>query len=240
MHLQAAAPEYQYIYVIGAALLFIIILISAGVFIGLKIRNKYTSLFRVSLSRLSPEYMTFYRRLYASCIYKGYRVYFTYAAAENSFHVILPGKKHITIIMRVKIPGTTGIKIHMAVFPDEKSGSIHKLLGWSSPEPCFFIAKSSGADNTGTLEIFHRLSASSKSAMKNIAEKSGSCGISPDWESVMIGKENSLLLAGGDESVRDLLDFQAKTAFDTSPDAIIDTLDMVIETVKLVSADLGR
>lgn len=240
MHFQAAAPASQYIPVIGAALLFIILLISAGIFTGLKIRNRYTSLFRTALSRISPEYMTFYNRLYAVCMYSGYRVYFTYAAAENSFHVMLPGKKHITIIMRVKIPGTSGIKIHMAVFPDGKSGSMHKLLGWSSPEPCFLVAKSGSRDNSGTLEIFHRLSGSTKSVMKNIADKYGSCGISPDWESVMIGKDNSLRLAGGDDSVRELLDFQARTAFDTSPDAMIAILDEITDAAALISADLKR
>jgi len=224
----------------GAVLFFIIVLVSMGIFVGLKINKRYESEFKLALHNLNPEYMKFYRRLYASCTCNGFRIYFSYAALEKSFPVILPGRYSISIIIRTKIPGTENVKLHLAVFHEDKNKTVRKAAAWSNPEPDFYTGKISGQSAVESVEVFNRLSQSTKNVLKTFAEKCGSCAITPDWETVIIGAENSLRLAGGDKTVLQQLDFQIIASINISGGEIMLLLDEITAAVKLISGDLGK
>ena len=229
----------KYITITGAVLILVVILFYTVIHTGLKIRDGYISQFKTALSDVDAEYLNFCNRQYAGCIYKGIRIYFSFAALEKSLPVILPGEGSISIIIRAKIPGSSGTKFHLAVLPRDMSGVLRKISGWLNPEPGFFTGKVKGQEELEAAEVFQKLSSSSKNSLLLFASHNGNCAITPDWESVVIGKENSLQLAGGDREIQEQLDFQSTVPLNSSPAELILLLDEITEVVKSIARDLA-
>ncbi len=226
-----------YIPIVLVLTIIIIIPVSIGMAIGNSIRKKTDASFRKTLDPLFPRYMTFYGRFYAAAEYKGCSISFTTAAKSSYRYELTPVRRYSMILVRVKIPSTAGIKLHLAVV-HHGNGAVRKMLGWTTPEDGFFIAGIKNQTEAESLSLFMRLSASTKAGMKNLAEQCGSCGVTPDWESVMIGKENSLKLHGGDHAVIEQLDFQSWIQADITETELIARMDEIVKTVKLISCDL--
>lgn len=216
-------------------------LFASGMFIGSSVKKRHDRAFRDALTGLELEYASFYNMLYGFGIYRGLYISFKYSrVAKSDFVPMLPGSSSLMILCRVKVPGTEGRSLHLAVLPAGTAGSLRKLAGWLNPEPdvYFHAVRGQSTEETGTL--FSLLSRGALEGMKRLAGHTASCAVSPDWESVMIGRDNALTLVKGDIQALSQLDLQVKIPLGISGNDLSAMLDEMAGAANLITRDLGR
>ena len=235
-------PEivYSNFHIIAGLLIAACFFTSIVLSIGMRMKTRFDNNFRVFLDGLNLTYTSFYNIVYAYGIYKGLHVSFKYGRImKGDLAPDMPGLSRVAILCRFKIPGTEQLKIHLAVFAEKRSHAVRKALGWDNPETGFYVSKKTLREGEDVLNQYRRLSSDTRDRLRSIAARADSLAISPDWESVMIGRKNSLQLVGGDEAFLSLLDFQVKMSPGLSPGERDSFLDEVVDAVAMVSHDLG-
>lgn len=208
---------------------------------GRKRSTQYEEGFRSTLASLKLEYVYAHKLLHAVGSFEGFHLCFKYGLITLNDWAPLPGVfGKIAVLCRFKIPGTENISLHCTILPGNRSTKLRSSLGWQNPEPGFYVAKSKSQSNQDALLQFKKLSSETKEALKAVtAVFGGSCGIAPDWETVMVGKEDALRLAGNDPAVLAQLDFQVKIPYLTKPKKINNFLKTAGKAVALLSRDLA-
>ena len=210
---------------------------------GKKLTLKYEEGFRKTLSILPLEYLYVRKRLYALGVFAGYQLCFKYGMiTANDWAPPIPGIfGGMAVECRFKIPATENIVLHFSMFPDNRSPELRSILGWQNPEPGCYVAKRASQDEQEALHQFQRLSEETKAALRALTSVfGGSCGVAPDWETVMVGKGEALRLAGNNPAVLAQLDFQVKIPFMTSAENLHSYLQSASRAVALLSRDLSK
>ncbi|MCU0848630.1 MAG: hypothetical protein MUD12_12155 [Spirochaetes bacterium] len=217
----------------------IAVLIAIGAVIGRSIKKKHDLAFREVLAGLGLEYGSFYNILYAYGKYRGLYVGFKYSRiTKNDLAPLLPGDSTLVILCRVKLPGTENRRLHLAVFPADRGRAVRNILGWTNPEPGVYLARVKDQSETDARMTFSRISRTTLEKMKGLAESTGSCAVSTDWETVMIGKKNALKLLGGDEQALSRLDFQVKIPLKATREEMKAFLDEMTDIAAELAGDL--
>ncbi len=210
-----------------------------GFLIGRKIKNKYDNRFRAFLEGLDVVFTSYYNTLYAYGTFQGLHVSFKYGRiTENDLAPDMPDISRSTILCRFKIPETGNTQIHLAVIAESRNRAIRKALGWENPEHGFYLSKKMLNPPTNGMVVFRKLSAYTREKLRSIAARTGSVSITPDWETIMIGRENALVIVGGDEVLLSLLDLQAKLSTDLSTGERDLFLGELRDAVTMISRDL--
>ena len=215
------------------------VFIAIGAAIGRSIKKKHDAAFREILAGLGLEYGSFYNILYAFGKYRGLYVSFKYSRiTKRDLAPLLPGDGTLVILCRFKLPGTEGRRLHLAVFPGDRGRAVRNILGWINPEPGVYLARVKDQSEADARATFSRISRSAMVKMKGLADGTGSCGISTDWETIMIGKGNALKLLGGDERALSQLDFQVKIPLKATRVEMNAFLDEMTEVAGELAVDL--
>ncbi|MBP7735307.1 MAG: hypothetical protein KA369_04970 [Spirochaetes bacterium] len=217
------------------------VLVAIGFTIGSSIKKKHDSSFRETLGGLDLEFASFYNILYAFGMHRDLPISFKYSrVAKSDFAPMLPGASSLMVLCRVKVPETENLKLHLAVFPGNRSGAARSLLGWLNPGPGLYLHTVKDQSEEEARSIFSRLSIGTLDKMKKLADRAASCGVSTDWETVMIGRDNALKLLGGDEKALSCLDLQVKIPLGTTREGLVPFLDEIAEAALSISKDLRR
>ncbi len=210
-----------------------------GFLIGRKIKKKYDNRFRAFLKGLDVVFTSYYNILYAYGTFQGLHVCFKYGRiAENDLEPDMPGMSRSTILCRFKIPGTGDTQIHLAVFSENRNRAIRKALAWENPEHGFYLSKIMLDSPTNGMVVFRKLSAYTREKLRSIAARTGSVSITPDWETIMIGRKNALDIVDGDEVILSLLDLQAKLSTDLTTGERDLFLGELRDAVTMITRDL--
>lgn len=219
----------------------IALLAGIGLIIGRSLNKKSEASFRELLGGLDLAYASFYRIPYAYGKYRGLSISFKYGRImKHDLAPLLPGTSTLAVFCRVKVPGTENRKLHLAVFPGDRGREVRSALGWINPEPGVYLHASKDQSEEDARAVFIHLSRGTIEKMKRIAARTSSCAISADWETVMIGRKNSLILAGGDEGTLSQLDFQISIPASLTRSEITSLLDEMAETAGAISNDFCR
>lgn len=203
------------------------------------IKKEHMEDFKSFLSGLGLEYEEFHGRIYGYGRYKNHYISFKHLHdSKVSLSESIQDFYGSVVLCRVKIPDTKGLRLHLVVLTGRYS-NIRNSFGWINPELGFFIARSRGQSRRDTLNIFNKLSSGTKERMVEVADKyHGSCIVSADWETVMIGRNNALKLVSGNENALYMLDFQVRIPSSISCGSLIDYLDLAVDTVERLSREL--
>ncbi|MEN6391141.1 MAG: hypothetical protein ABFD04_12055 [Syntrophomonas sp.] len=197
---------------------------------------------RATLSSLDLEYLYINKKLlYAIGTFEGYQICFKYGMiSENDWTNVSGALSKMAIMARFKIPGTENTAFHCAVLPPELSSATRSMYSWQNPEPGFYVGRAKSQNDEKAMRQFERLSEDTKQALRALTSVfGGSCGISTDWETVTVGKDEALKLAGNDPLKLTQLDFQVKIPFMTGADELDSFLKSASKTAALLSRDLG-
>ena len=207
-----------------------------------KFTEKWDESFRHTLAGFELQYERFLRHLYAYGRLGDKYISFKYSLVTSTdWSPPVPGLANLAILCRIKVPRTEKCRLHLAVFPDDRSPAVRSLLGWIHPEPGFYVSKMRNQSEVEAMSFYNQLSFDTKARLVAVTQKyRSSCGTSTDWETVMIGRENALRLVDGNEEALSMLDFQAKIPFNTGSAELNGYLNLLFETVDFLSRDLFR
>lgn len=197
---------------------------------------------RATLGGMDLAYLCIDKKLlYAIGDFKGCQVCFKYGMITENDWANIPGAfSKMAIMARFKIPGTENTAFHCAVLPAERTSAIRSMYSWQNPESGFWVGRAKSQNDEKAMRQFERLGEDTKEALRALTSVfGGSCGISTDWETLMVGKNEALKLVGNDPVQLSQLDFQVKIPFMTGADKLEDFLKSTSEVVYLLSRDLG-
>lgn len=209
---------------------------------GRDLTKKFEEGMRATLASLDLEYLYVNEKLlYAIGIFDGYQVCFKYGMITENDWVNIPGVfSKMAVMGRFKIPGTENKLLHCAVLPANRRAVLRSMSSWKNPEPGFYVGRAKSQNDEKALRQFECLDEDTKEALRTVTSVfSGSCGITPDWETVMVGRDQALKLAGNDTAKLAQLDFQVKIPFMTGADDLHRFLKTASSTVALLGRDLG-
>jgi hypothetical protein len=230
--------------------LFITAAIILAVRKGLGVKKEHDGLLRGALQGLDLRYESFYRRLYAFGAWRGNPVNLHLAPVSES-GIYIPGGYRVMVLCAMKVPRTEGLRLHLAVLAAKAelaaraelagggSTLLRKSLGWSEPEPGFFLATRRGQSPEEALALFRKLTPATKSALLGLSRRYGSIAVAPDIAAINVGRQNAVTLAGGDPSAPDRLDLQVKLPADLPPGGIMGCLDEMESLAEALARDLG-
>lgn len=209
---------------------------------GTDLTRKLEQGMRATLSHLDMEYLyTDKKLLYAIGTFDGCPICFKYGMITENDWANIPGVfSKMAIMARFKIPGTENIAFHCAVLPAERTAAIRSMYSWKNPEPGFYVGRAKSQNDEKAMRQFERLGEDTKEGLKALTSVfGGSCAISTDWETLMVGKGEALKLAGNDPAILTQLDFQVKIPFMTGAEELDSFLKSAGKAVALLSRDLG-
>ena len=174
--------------------------------------KKWDAQFREKLKDFNFSYAKFYRRLYAFGKYNGIYTSLKYAflpKKDLAPHVFTKSKQCILVTM--KIPDTNGLKTRL-VFNFFMVQFLSKSVGWNKLEENVYFYEGRGLSKDAYYRINHDTKNKIFELMK---EYETTVTLLNDWETVLIGKKNSLTLLNQDEGGQSCLDLQAKLSFES-------------------------
>ncbi|MEN6347795.1 MAG: hypothetical protein ABFD08_00145 [Syntrophomonas sp.] len=209
---------------------------------GRTLTKKLEKSMRATLSSMDLEYLYVGEKLlYASGTFDGYQICFKHGMISENDWAIVPGiLGKMAVMGRFKIPGTENTALHCAVLPADRTSKIRSMHSWQNPESGFYVGRAKSQNDEKAMRQFARLGEDTKEALRALTSVfGGSCGISPDWETVTVGSDDALKLAGNDPVKLAQLDFQVKIPFMTGADELNNFLKEASKAVALLSRDLG-
>lgn len=209
---------------------------------GRNVTKKLEKGMRATLSGMDLEYLYVgEKRLYAIGTFDGCQVCFKHGMISENDWVSAPGVfGKMAVMGRFKIPGTENKALHCAVLPPDHTLKIRSMFSWQNPEPGFYVGRAKSQNDDKAMRQFARLGEDTQEALRAVTSVfGGSCGISPDWETVMLGHDDALKVAGNDPVKLTQLDFQVKIPFMTGADELNNFLKEASKAVALLSRDLG-
>lgn len=149
----------------------------------------------------------FYKRHYAFKKINGiHTVLKPTLSAQSDWMPAVPGVDQVWLVS-MKLPETQGLKIHLSFLNSERSSdTARQLTGWEKlDEHVYHHPKRSPDGKT----FFEKINPATRANIISFIEKyNTSASVITDWETVMIGKKNSLVLVGGDPHLQQCTDLQ--------------------------------
>lgn len=127
-------------------------------------------------------------------------------SAQSDWMPAVPGVDQVWLVS-MKLPGTQGLKIHLSFLNSARSSdTARQLTGWEKLDENVYHHPKRSPDGKA---FFEKINPATRANIISFIEKyNTSASVITDWETVMIGKKNSLVLVGGDPDLQRCADFQ--------------------------------
>ncbi len=181
----------------------------------------------------------YYRRPYAYGVIDGYSVAFKWFYPQPR---TVPSYQP-TLFLRVKLSKTADQQIYLTTAVEGAGSPVFaQAAGWEQAEDGFHLGRSNGVTSQEQQQVFALLSDATKRHMLDLHNRYGAVGITPEYETAMIGKPNALELVGGNEKVLKQLDLQVRLVLSDSTDtaAVKQWVNDALSLANQLSHDLEK